>query len=78
VRPIPVLFMLLSALVVVSQYFQERRKLSKMAQMPAAKARAFHEQSRKKSDRIMLAVAVVFAFTAVGTYGYAYLLQQQR
>lgn len=77
-RPIPLLFMLLAALVVAGQYFQERRRLSRMAQMPATQARAFHEQSRKKSDRIMLLVAVVFAAGAAGTASYAYLLQQQR
>jgi uncharacterized membrane protein len=78
VRPISLIFALLAAVVVASQYFQERRRLSRMAQMPATQARTFHEQSRKKSDRIMVFVAVVFVAAAVGTSVYEYLLQQQR
>jgi hypothetical protein len=67
-----------SMLAVAGHYWQQARRLKIIRDLPGQKARAYYENTRDRSERLMALVATLFAVGAVAALVYVFALPTLR
>lgn len=62
-----------ATLAVVGRYLQELHRLSVIKKMPGARARAYYESTRERSERMLTVVTGALVVLAIGGAVYAFL-----